>query len=80
MKLIMATIQLGTKCKLCEKIETKSRRWQAEVDRVSRWERDGGRFRASIEKSNETIRCLVQEIYDLNNERQRRLQSVGSGY
>ena len=58
MKLIMSTVPVGTKCKLCEKIDTKMRRRQAEVERISRWNREGSKFLASIEKSENIIRSL----------------------
>jgi hypothetical protein len=78
MKLIMQTVPNHQKCKLCEKIDTKLRRRQAEVDRVNRWQREGGKFRASIDKSMDTIQALDSEIHDLGCERSRRLMSVGS--
>lgn len=77
MKLVMQTIPTGTKCKLCDKIETKMRRRTAEVDRIGRWQREGNKFRASIDKSMEIIRCLDSEIYELGCERVRRLQAIG---
>lgn len=76
MKLVMHTIPASTKCKLCDKIETKTRRRAAEQDRVKRWQRDGGKFRASIEKSQETIGILNKEIYTLTSERQMKLQAI----
>jgi hypothetical protein len=78
MKLIMQTIPTGTKCKLCEKIDTKMRRRAAEVDRIGRWQREGQKFRASIEKSAELIRGLDSEISPLRREKQC-LQSDGNG-
>lgn len=78
MKLIMQTVPVGQKCRLCEKIDTKQRRRVAEVDRISRWQREGVKFRASIDKSMEAIRCLDIEIHDLNHERKRRLQGIGA--
>lgn len=78
MKLIMQTVPVGQKCRLCEKIDTKMRRRGAEVDRVNRWQREGVKFRASIDKSIEAIRGLDCEIYDLNCERNRRLQGIGA--
>lgn len=78
MKLIMQTVPVGQKCKLCEKIDTKVRRRTAEVERVNRWQREGNKFRASIDKSIEIIRSLDTEIYDLQCERNRRLQGIGS--
>jgi len=77
MKLIMQTLQTGTKCKLCEKIDTKQRRRAAEVDRISRWQREATKFRASIDKSMDAIRHLDSEIYELSCERNRRLQGIG---
>lgn len=77
MKLVMQTIPTGTKCKLCEKIDTKMRRRTAEVDRIGRWQREGVKFRASIDKAMEIIRCLDGEIYELGCERARRLQAIG---
>jgi hypothetical protein len=76
MKLIMQTIPTGTKCKLCEKIDTKMRRRAAEVDRIGRWQREPHKFGASIEKSMEMIRGLDGEIYELSCERNRRLQAI----
>lgn len=78
MKLIMQTVPVGQKCKLCQKIDTKMYRRQAEVERINRWQREGQKFRASIDKSMETIRCLDEEIYELSCERNRRLQGIGS--
>ena len=80
MKLIMTTVPVGQKCKLCEKIDTKARRRQAESERVARWTREGSKFRASIEKSTDTIRSLDREINSLEQERQRRLQGIGSAH
>lgn len=77
MKLVMQTLPTGTKCKLCEKIDTKMRRRAAEVDRIGRWQREGSKFRASIDKAMEIIRNLDGEIYELSCERNRRLQSIG---
>ena len=76
MKLIMQTVHVGQKCKLCDKIDTKQRRRAAEVDRISRWQREGGRFSASIDRSYDMIKHLDREIYDLGCERQRRLQAI----
>jgi hypothetical protein len=78
MKLIMQTVPIGQKCKLCEKIDTKMRRRAAEVERVNRWQREGQKFRASIDKSLELIRGLDSEIYELGCERNRRLQGIGT--
>ena len=76
MKLIMQTLHNSQKCKLCDKIDTKQRRRSAEVDRINRWQREGGKFRASIDRSYDMIKVLDQEIYDLGSERRRRLQAI----
>ena len=78
MKLVMSTHSLPNKCKLCDKIETKTRRRTAEMDRVRRWQREGGKFRASIEKSQDTITILTKEIHNLTSERQMKLQAITS--
>lgn len=78
MKLINQTLPVGQKCKLCEKIDTKQRRRLAEVERIKRWEREGSKFRASIDKSIEMIRSLDYEIWELSCERSKRLDRIGS--
>ena len=77
MKLIMQTVPVSRKCKLCEKIELKMRRRAAEVERLSRCQREGKKYRVSTDKSMEVIRGLDAEIYELNCERNRRLQGIG---
>lgn len=76
MKLIMQTVPLGQKCKLCDKIDTKQRRRAAEIDRISRWQREGNKFRASIDRSTDMVRSLDREIYDLSCERQKRSNAI----
>ena len=76
MKLIMQTVPVSQKCKLCEKIETKNRRKGLEMERIGRWQREGTRFRASIDKSWDIVKTLEKEINDLLYERHRRLQAI----
>lgn len=76
MKLIMQTVPVTQKCKLCDKIDTKQRRRSAELDRINRWKREGNKFRASIDRSTDMIKVLDREIFDLGSERQRRLQAI----
>lgn len=71
-KLVSTSYRVGSTCKICEKIDTKQRRRMAEVERVTRWQRDGGKFVASIEKALNAIKGLDVEIYQLNMERGRR--------
>ena len=76
MKLVMQTYQLKDKCRICLKIEIKSRRMEAEIDRIRRWKREGGKFKASIEKSEHIIRDLDRERTDLINDRKQRARYV----
>ena len=78
MKLVMSTLPVNTKCKLCEKIDTKKRRYAGESERVKRWQKEGGKFRASIEKSQAQMAVLAKEVNMLTNERLTRLQAVTS--
>ena len=71
MKLIMQTIAASTKCKTCDKIDTKQRRRASEVDRINRWRKEG-KMVSSIAASTETIKHLDGEIAVLLQDRQRR--------
>jgi hypothetical protein len=76
MKLVNQNLQQGQKCKLCERIETKLRRREIEVDRVARW-RAEGRCPASVEKSLAIINQLDREMNELYAERTQRWQAIG---
>ncbi len=78
MKLVMNTLPVREKCTLCDKIATKYRRREKEVERITRWQRDGGKFKASIDKSMDIIHALDKEITTLLNERARRLNNIGN--
>lgn len=74
----MQTVSVAQKCKLCEKIDTKMRRRAAELERIKRWQQEGAKFRASIDRSLDVIRGLDSEIYELSCERNRRLQGLST--
>ena len=76
MKLIMQTVPTGTKCKLCTKIDTKTMRRSAEVDRINRWQRQPYKFAASIARATAMVRSLDGEIQELNAEWHRRVYGV----
>ena len=78
MKLVMATYRNGNKCKTCDKIDTKLRRRAAEMERISRWEQEGSKFSASIDRAYDNIKALDHEIVVLTNERQKRANQFGS--
>ena len=77
MKLAIQTVSVASKCKLCEKIDTKQRRRAAEVERILRWKREGIKFVASIESSAHVIKRLEREIHDLDQESQRQHRIIG---
>ena len=70
MKLVNLTENEASKCRLCEKIETKFRRRTAEVDRLERWKREGATLVASMDRSQTLIKELDKEIYMLQRERE----------
>lgn len=76
MKFVNETHYLTQKCKLCEKLDTKYRRKHTEEQRINRWKADGGKYRASIEKSEETIRTLDYEIATLEHEIHQRKRAL----
>ncbi|KAK2734618.1 hypothetical protein FQN57_001612 [Myotisia sp. PD_48] len=69
MKLVHSTEAVNTICKLCEKIETKLRRRAAEVERLNRWYREGSKYKASMERSQQIVKDLDEEIRQLDHER-----------
>ena len=80
MKLIMSTIPVNTRCKLCEKIETKRRRRQRELDRINGW-REASRAivsQASQQKAQLLIEKLDREIEVIQSLRERRYRSCAS--
>lgn len=77
MKLVHSTENIQTQCKLCEKIDTKCRRRNTEVERLARWQREGGTLKASMEKSSAEIRALEEEIRQLEYERLMKQKNIG---
>lgn len=76
MRLVNLTENEASKCRLCEKIETKYRRRSAEVDRLDRWRREGGTLVASMDRSERLIKDLDLEIYTLQRERDDRRKTL----
>src|SRR5271154_6423222 len=68
MKLVNQTIPISAKCKMCEKIDVKERRIAGEHLRISRWQQEGGRMRASMEKAMKAIRDLEAEVNQLKHQ------------
>ena len=76
MRLVNETISSPTKCKYCEKIDTKIRKRQAEFERIVRWQREG-RNPASIEKAQDAVKQLEMEIQALWGEVAQRRNALG---
>ena len=77
-KFVMNTYEKHECCSLCEKLKTKYRRRQQEVDRITRWTPQQHKYRCSIEKAMGTIAELDDSIRKLLDERSRRLYSLGN--
>jgi hypothetical protein len=63
------------KCKICKKIETKTRSIAKEDDRIKRWRKEGGKTH-SIAKSQEEIAHLEKEIQRLYSEKDQKLRTL----
>ncbi|KAL3465957.1 hypothetical protein BJX64DRAFT_284890 [Aspergillus heterothallicus] len=77
MKLVNMTEHDNVICRLCEKIETKKRRRNAEMERLTRWEREGANLLASMDKSKRLIGDLGKEIVQLEREREEKQKQIG---
>lgn len=76
-RFIHETIRVQGKCNDCQKIETKERRMRDQYAKVQRWKAE--RINpASIEKAEDTIRTLYQEIQELQAIRQRKANQLGA--
>lgn len=76
LKLVSRADRLNTHCRICEKIEIKERRISAEKERVARWEKDGGNFKASMERSRKVIAGLERDLVWLRSEREERKRTM----
>lgn len=76
MKLVNNTYTDWSNCRLCERIATKYRRRAIEVERLDRWQREGGTLIASMERCRQIIADLDREIHDLQHERVTRQRSL----
>lgn len=69
MKLVNRADNQKAQCRICEKIQTKYRRRTVEAERLSRWEREGGTLKASMERSRALLFELDKDIKRLLEER-----------
>lgn len=80
MKFVHHTLALKDKCKVCEKIATKERRLVKQLDDIKRWEKEGNKKSASIEKAWVTVDALEREVLQLRGSRDaKRMTGIGSG-
>ena len=70
MKLVNKTMFEKSQCRLCEKIEIKYRRRNAEIERVNRWQREGGNLKASMDRSQKLVLDIQEDIRRLEWERE----------
>ncbi|EKD13952.1 hypothetical protein MBM_08153 [Drepanopeziza brunnea f. sp. 'multigermtubi' MB_m1] len=75
MKLVMNRYSKPEKCKICTKIDTKQRGIVKEEDKIRRWKRETNRVN-SIEKAEETIEALKQDLQRLIQERENKRNSL----
>lgn len=75
-KLVNKTETKSTKCCLCDRIETKYRRREAEEARLARWMREGAILVASMDRSRSIIKEIDREIFSLRREREYRRKSL----
>ncbi|TPX13655.1 uncharacterized protein E0L32_005858 [Thyridium curvatum] len=61
LKLVYDTMYNNSKCKLCEQMEKKERRWTKMAQDLERWRREGNR-RATIEKTEGDMQDLRHQI------------------
>lgn len=77
-KLVDVTEYETAQCRICDKIETKYRRRSAEVERLNRWNREGAKLVASMDRSKKLIVQLDREIAQLHEEREGRRNALVS--
>lgn len=78
-KLVYQNIPNAEKCKTCQKIDTKERRRQQEQQKIIRWQSEGSKYRASMEKAWQEMKNLESEINSLYAEKAKRYTNLGSG-
>lgn len=81
MKLVNGNIIEPNSCKICQKIATKYRRRETEVQRYEKWRQEGRlhALKASVQKCLETIGDLDKEIISLQQERAARYNGNAPG-
>ncbi|KAH8587142.1 hypothetical protein B0O99DRAFT_601960 [Bisporella sp. PMI_857] len=75
MKLVMQTYQVPDKCRICQKIDTKNRAIQKEVEKIKRWRREPNRG-ASIEKAENDIERHTYDLQRLEMDRYNKQQEL----
>lgn len=76
LKLVYDTNYKDEKCKLCDQIEKKQRRYHKMRQDVDRWRREGNR-RATIEKTEYDMAEVQEAINKIWLEHEERLRTIG---
>jgi len=77
MKLVYQTLDVARKCTRCEAVDTKLRKRQKLVERISRWQQED-RCPASVEKGLEELAQLDEQIKALYDEIARARSNIGN--
>lgn len=64
-----SVVKVAEVCRFCQELDVKRRRRQREVDNIVRWNTEGDRFRASIERATREVQVLDTAIDELDNRR-----------
>lgn len=76
LKLVYDTNYKNEKCKLCEQIEKKQRRYHKMCQDIERWRREGNR-RATIEKTEYDMAEVQEAINKIWLEHDDRMRTIG---
>jgi hypothetical protein len=63
-------------CKICQEIQVKERRLRKELDNIHRWEKEGNKFSASIDKARRESAALREQIDELESRRPSEVMKV----
>jgi hypothetical protein len=77
MKLVHSTYHCENKCSRCDKVDTKLRKRQKLVERITRWQAEN-RLPASIQKGLEEVAVIDKEIQALYDEIGRSRANIGN--
>lgn len=77
LKLVYDTKRKAEKCKLCQDMEKKDRRYKKMAADVARWQSEGNR-RATIDRTREEMQEVWEQICRMSEEHYSKTSSLGS--